>query len=221
MIVSLEFSILSIAFPISSVSLRGSKFSHWAHHALGAASIFLLIRVRTLYLSLFPCLTAIHYDKIRAINVWGTWNITSAKLKCLYLCMNEASQLYGFQFLLLRLASMLLFRMIVQDTFKKYIEKMCNKATFAVTAFDSDNVSHWGKPFSYIPMWFYLIGELNRFPLMEKDVARTRFRLGNNKEGNNPTQVVEEISGASISLLISYIQPITISQVRILGFDFE
>lgn len=56
---------------------------------------------------------------------------------------------------------------------------------------------------------------------MEKDVARTRFRLGNNKEGNNPTQVMEEISGASISLLISYIQPITISQVRILGFDFE
>lgn len=105
--------------------------------------------------------------------------------------------------------------------FLEWSFKMCNKATFAVTAFDSDNVSHWGKPFSYIPMWFYLIGELNRFPLMEKDVARTRFRLGNNKEGNNPTQVVEEISGASISLLISYIQPITISQVRILGFDFE
>lgn len=40
--------------------------------------------------------------------------------------------------------------------------------------------------------------------LKDKDVARTRFRLGNNKEGTTPTQVVEEISGASMSLLISY-----------------
>ena len=68
MIHSLTFSILSIAFPTSSVPLYGSKFRNGAHHALGATSIF---RARTLYLSLFPCLTAIHYDglKIRAINV--------------------------------------------------------------------------------------------------------------------------------------------------------
>lgn len=76
------------------------------------------------------------------------------------------------------------------------------------------------KRLSYIPTRFHFIGDRTLLPRKEKSVARARFRFGKNKEGNNLSGVVQQISSSSISLFIFY-NPLSFRTVLILAYEYQ